>query len=89
MNRTTRHILLPALAPAVIVALYFTPVAVIGCVNRGVIALGVAFASLVAGIVVGVVGIRARRDDPASRWWWIASMCLLALPALLLVGPLG
>jgi hypothetical protein len=45
--------------------------------------------SLVAGIVVGLVGMRTRRNDPDSRWWWIASMLILMLPALLVFGPLG
>jgi len=34
-----RHIALPAVAPAAVTGLYFTPVAVFGCVNRGLMAL--------------------------------------------------
>jgi len=88
VDRAVKHILLPAIAPAVVVALYFTPVALIGCANRGLLALGVVLASLVAGIAVGLVGIKERRRDPQSRWWWIASMMLLAAPAFLVLGPL-
>ena len=89
IGRVAGHVLLPALGPVAIVALYLTPVGVIGCVNRGLLALGVVFASLIAGIAVGLVGIRARREDPRSRWWWIASMLILLAPALLVLGPLG
>lgn len=89
MERLVKHLLVPAIAPAAIVGLYFTPVGLIGCVNRGLIALAIAVASLVAGIVVGLVGIRARRDDPESRWWFIVTLLILALPALLILGPLG
>jgi len=89
MDRVTRHVLLPLVAPAAIVALYFTPVSLIGCANRGLIALAVAVIALVAGIAVGIAGLKARRDDPDSRWWFIASMSILALPVLLLLGPLG
>ena len=40
MNRTLlRHVALPAVAPAAIVGLYFTPVLLFGCVNRGLLAL--------------------------------------------------
>ena len=88
MNRVFKHILLPAVAPAAIVGLYFTPVALVGCANRGLLALGVVFVSLVAGIATGLVGIKARRRDPGSRWWWMASMIILALPVVLVLGPL-
>jgi len=89
VNRVVRHIVLPALAPASIVVLYFTPLTLISCVNRGLIALAVAFVSLVVGIVLGIIGIQAVRRDPESRWWWIGSMFILLLPMLLLLGPLG
>ncbi|MHB8810727.1 MAG: hypothetical protein ACYC9M_12060 [Desulfobulbaceae bacterium] len=83
-----KHILLPAIAPATVIGLYFTPLELIGCANRGLAALGVVLVSLVAGIAVGMIGIKARRNDPASRWWWVATMALLAAPALLVLGPL-
>lgn len=89
MNRVVKHILIPAIGPVAIVGLYLTPVSLIGCVNRGLLALAVVLISLVAGIVMGLVGLRARREDPQSRWWWIASMVILMVPALLVIGPLG
>lgn len=89
MNRLARHILLPAVAPAAIVGLYFTPVSLIGCLTRGLLALAIVVVSLVAGIAMGVIGIKACQRDPASRWWWIGSMIILATPAFLVLGPLG
>ncbi|RII28445.1 MAG: hypothetical protein CXR31_00760 [Geobacter sp.] len=89
MDRLARHILLPAVAPAAIIGLYVTPVALIGCMNRGLLALGIVVVSLVAGIAMGVVGIKTCRRDPATRWWWIASIFILATPAFLVLGPLG
>jgi len=89
MSPIIKHIALPAIAPAAIVALYFTPLSIISCVNRGWIALAIVFVSLIAGIVLGLYAIRVRRQDPESRWWWIGSMAILMLPALLVFGPLG
>ena len=89
MDRLAKHILLPAVAPAATIGLYFTPVALIGCANRGLLALGVVLVSLVAGIVMGIVGIKACRRDPRTRWWWIGSMFILATPTFLVLGPLG
>lgn len=89
MNRVVKHIAIPAIAPVAVIALYFTPVGLIGCANRGLLALAVVTVSLLAGIAMGLLGLRARRDDPGSRWWWIGSICILLLPALLVLGPLG
>ncbi|PKN23785.1 MAG: hypothetical protein CVU64_23675 [Deltaproteobacteria bacterium HGW-Deltaproteobacteria-21] len=88
MDRVAKHILLPALAPAAVVGLYFTPVTLVGCANRGLLALGVVLVSLVAGIVTGFTTIKTCQMDYSSRWWSIATMSILALPALLVLGPL-
>jgi hypothetical protein len=88
MSAFTRHIVIPSIAPLAVVGLYLTPVSLIGCAPRGLLALGIVFVSLVAGIVSGVRGLRSRiKGDPGSGWR-ITSMCVLALPALLVFGPL-
>lgn len=89
MSAFTKHVLVPAIAPIAIVALYFTPVSMVGCVNRGLMALTVVFISLIAGIVTGVLGLKARARGDTASGWWIASTCVLAIPALLVLGPLG
>ena len=54
MNHYIKHIALPAVAPALIVGLYFTPVMVFGCVTRGLIAVSIALISAVfAFITIG------------------------------------
>ena len=89
MSTFTKHILVPAIAPIAIVVLYLTPVSLFGCANRGLMALAVVFISLIAGIATGVLGIRARLKGDSGSGWWIASTCVLATPALLVLGPLG
>jgi len=87
--RVARHVLLPALGTAAIVALYFTPVSVFGCATRGLLAFGVALVSLLAGIVTAVMAIRLGRGAREQASWWILSTIILMMPALLLLGPLG
>jgi hypothetical protein len=89
-NRYLRHLLLPLLAPALIVCLYFTPKHVFGCANRGLMALAVAFIALVAAIISACKGIREKKhgNTEAANWWLVSTLILL-LPLLLLVGPLG
>jgi len=80
---------IPAVAPAAIVGLYFTPVLLFGCVNRGLMALAVVLVSAVAAFGTIGKGIRARaQNDPSSSWWLLSTLILL-LPIALVLGPLG
>lgn len=89
MNRYIKHILLPAVAPILIVGLYFTPIALVGCVNRGLMAVAVVLISAVAAFVAVGMAFRLRlKNDPSSIWWVISSL-ILTLPLALIVGPLG
>ena len=89
MKLLFKHIVLPALAPAAVVALYFTPVTTVGCMNRGLLALGVVLISLICAVATAGValGMRLRNDSPTSLW--LASTLILILPCILLFGPLG
>ena len=52
-----RHVALPAVAPAAVIGLYFTPVLLFGCVNRGLLALGVVLVSAGAAFVTARIGL--------------------------------
>ena len=88
-SRTVRHVLLPAMAPLAIVGLYFTPVSLIGCANRGLLALLVAAVSAIAAFVTVALAIRGRTRGDERSSWWILSALILTLPLALLLGPLG
>ena len=83
-----RHVALPALAPAALVGLSFTPVMLFGCVNRGLLALAIALGSAVGAFVTLGIAFRLRaRREPSGRW--VLTAAILTLPLALLVGPLG
>ncbi len=88
MHVVVRHVALPAAAPAALVALYFTPVTVFGCVNRGWIAIAVVFISAIAAFVTITLGFRAKSRGQSPFWWLITSLILTSSLALIL-GPLG
>lgn len=88
-NRAALHILMPTIAPAAIVGLYFTPVTLIGCANRGLLAVAVALISAVAAFVTVAIAIRCGARGDSSSTWWILSTVILMLPIALLLGPLG
>jgi hypothetical protein len=82
-----RHVALPALAPAAIIGLYFTPVLLFGCVNRGLLALAVVLLSAGAAFVTVGIGLREARGRSSVRW--IISTIILTTPLVLVLGPLG
>lgn len=89
MSRYIRHILLPAIATALILGLYFMPVSLVGCVNRGLMAVAVVLVSAIAALVTVGMAIRLRlKNDPSSTWWIISGL-ILTMPLALILGPLG
>jgi uncharacterized membrane protein YhaH (DUF805 family) len=89
MNAFIKHIVFPAVAPVVVVGLYFTPVEVFGCANRGLMAMAVVLISALAAFVTAGIGIRARARNRDSSNWWILSTLILVMPLVLVLGPLG
>ena len=85
MTRTLRHIVLPALSPAVFFLVATTPVEVLGCFNRGLMALGVALVSVAAGLIFAVKCGRSRRRGEPDAHWWALSALILAIPAVGLI----
>jgi hypothetical protein len=89
-QRFIRHLILPSIAPAALICLYFTPKTVFGCANRGFMALAVVFLALGAGVATARKGVTARRQgENEAATWWIVTTLILVLPLVLLVGPLG
>ena len=89
MRAVVKHIALPAAAPLAVIGLYFTPVLVFGCVNRGLLAVAIVLASAIAACVTTGKGVRARAQGLPSANWWLLSTLILVMPIALLLGPLG
>jgi uncharacterized membrane protein YjfL (UPF0719 family) len=83
-NRIYRHILLPAFAPVLFLVVATTPVDVLGCVNRGLLAVAIAFLSVLAGLASAFIGARGKRRGNPDANWWATSALILAMPAVLL-----
>ena len=88
MSTLLKHAALPAIAPAAIVGLYFTPVLLFGCVNRGLLALAVVLLSAAAAFVTIGIGFRERARGRSSVRWLVSAI-ILTTPLVLVLGPLG
>ena len=79
-------------APAVAAALFFaiaaTPVEVLGCRRRGLIALAIVGVTELASLGFAIAALVGRARGRSGTGWWIASSVILAIPAvgLLILG---
>ena len=88
-QRVIRHLILPLIAPAALICLYFTPKTVFGCANRGYLALAVVLLSMIAAVPTSMKGATAkRRGANEEANWWLVTTLILVSPLVLLVGPL-
>jgi len=89
-QRFIRHLILPSIAPATLICLYFTPKTVFGCANRGYLALAVVLLGIIAAVPTAMMGAAAkkRRANEEANWWTVTTLILVS-SLVLLVGPLG
>ena len=85
MKTKIRHIMLPAVFPALFVIFAAIPVDAMGCRNRG---LAVALVALTGGLLGIGTAIKALvgkvRGQPEAPWW-MASTLILAIPLVAVV----
>jgi hypothetical protein len=74
-----------AVLPTLFFAVAATPVDVLGCATRGLLALALALLSLIAGVAAAAVARRASRrgEPPANRY--VLSALILAIPGVALL----
>ncbi len=86
MKRTfLGHVLGPALMPALFFAVALTPVQVLGCRNRGPLALSIAFTSGLLGVWSAVRVLRKQRRGGTIDFWPILRTMILTVPVVAFV----
>jgi len=78
------HVIIPSLLPIAFFAVAATPVEVLGCRNRGLLALLIAFVSVLAGLAAAVRAVQGRRGEADSSRW-VVSALILAIPPVALL----
>lgn len=85
MQRPVAHILYPAIMPALFFLIALTPVEVLGCRNRGLLAFLVALASVMAALACVVTALKGRLRGEADSERWIISTLILTIPVVALL----
>lgn len=84
-SRTLYHIFIPAILPIAFFAVAATPVEVLGCRNRGLLALLIAFISVLAGLGAAIRAVKGRRRGEADVDRWVMSALILAIAPVALI----
>jgi len=89
MKRIVYHIILPAIIPVLFFVVALTPVEVLGCFFRGLIAMLIALISGLAALVAVIIGAKREakgrvRHDKNSIWWVISTL-ILVIPVIAMI----
>ena len=85
MSEKFRHVLWPALMPFAFLALALTPVEVIGCRNRGILALVIALTSGGAAIACSIRALKLRHQGSPDSARWVVSSLILTVPVIAMI----
>jgi hypothetical protein len=85
MKRKVYHIILPSIMPVLFFIIAFTPVEVLGCFMRGLIALLITLVSGLAALVAVTIGVKGRVRNDRNSIWWVISTLILVIPVIAMV----
>lgn len=85
LKRLARHVAFPALLPAVFFAVAFSPVAVLGCRDRGLLALLIALASGCWAMRAAFAAAKERARGDSDAFWWVISSIVLTVPVVAMI----
>jgi hypothetical protein len=75
-----RHFLVPLILIVAFFGVAFSPVSLLGCRIRGLLAFGLALASGILAILAALRAIRGRLRGEKDSVWWIVTAMLCAVP---------
>ncbi len=85
MNPIIRFLALPALVPSFFSVVVPTPVELLGCRNRGLLAVMIALAGALAALGAAIMGTKGRIQRDPKAHWWVISALVLAIPAVAII----
>ena len=85
MKRVAYHLILPVIMPVLFLIIALTPVEVLGCFLRGLIALLISLVSGLAALVAVIIGLKGRVRQDKNSIWWVLSTLILTIPVIALI----
>jgi hypothetical protein len=85
MKRIANHIIIPAMMTVLFFVVALTPVEVLGCLVRGLIALLIALISGLAALVAVIIGLKGRVRHDKNSIWWVLTTLILVIPVIAMI----
>jgi hypothetical protein len=85
MKRIVNHIVIPAMMTVLFFVVALTPVEVLGCAVRGLVALLIALISGLAALVMVIIGLKGRVRHDRNSIWWVMSSLILVIPVIAMI----
>lgn len=84
-NAVVRYFIIPAIMPVLFFAVALSPVDLLGCQTRGLIALSIAFVSGLAGLGAAGMALKGRVKGEAGSERWIFTALILTIPVVAMI----
>jgi hypothetical protein len=85
MKRIVNHIVTPAMMSVLFFIVASTPVEMLGCAVRGLIAALIALISGLAALVTVIIGLKGRMRRDKNSIWWVISTLILVIPVIAMI----
>ncbi len=85
MSPLFRHILLPAIAPAIFFLVVANPGNTLSCRMRGLLALLIALKSILVALAATIIAAKRKLRGDRTYTWWIITSLVLAIPAIAVI----
>ena len=85
INAHYRHIIYPALMTVLFFAVALSPISLLGCRTRGLLALVIAFACGIGALFAAIKALKGRvKGDDGSQWWMFSTL-ILTIPVVAMI----
>ena len=82
-RRILHHVIIPAFLVTLFLLIVSTPVEIIGCRYRGLIAVAIALLGELSALGAVIKGLMGRIRGDSTSIWWISSALILMIPTLI------
>ena len=85
INTVNRHVIYPALMLLLFFAVALSPVNLLGCRTRGLLALVIALACGIAALFAAIKALKGRLKGDADSQWWMITTLILTIPVVAMI----
>jgi hypothetical protein len=85
MKRIAYHLIFSTVMPVLFLIIALTPVEVLGCFVRGLIAMLIALISGLAALASAIIGLKGRVHHDPNAICWVISTLVLVIPVIAMI----